>query len=296
MKRIFFGADGRLRNGVWMLVFVALFLLSRVAYAPLAAALRPLGAGTAMLSTVQVGLVLLVTWLCLLLRRQPLASVGLRLGRQWLMEAGAGLLLGCAAVALAVALMGLAGGMRLQLDPARSLAAVLSGFYLFAMVALLEELLFRGFLFQRLVDGIGLRAALFGMAALFAASHWGNPDMQGAALLVATVEIALGALLLGLAWWRTRSLALPVGLHLGWNWMQGQVFGFDVSGFDQPGWFEPQFGQAPAWLTGGAFGLEASVCAIASDLVMLWLVWRWRGTPAAAMHHAGRLAIPVGQR
>lgn len=45
-----------------------------------------------------------------------------------------------------------------------------------------------------------------------------------------------GAILLGLAYLRTRRLALPIGIHFGWNWAKGAVLGFDVSGLDQAGW------------------------------------------------------------
>lgn len=296
MKKILFDADGRLRNGGWILLFVALFLLSRALYRPVAEGLRALGATDAWMQPVGVLFVVGVSWICLRLRRESLASLGLRADRRWLTDASLGLLAGCGSALLALALMFGAGAVQMQLDPARSVEALVAGLYLFACVALLEELLFRGFVFQRLVDGIGFGAAQITMALLFALGHWGNPDLQGDARWIATLEIVLGAILLGLAWHRTRSLALPFGLHLGWNWMQGQVLGFDVSGFSQAGWFTPVFGDAPPWLTGGAFGMEASVCAIGADLVMIGLLWRWRGrgiapvAPIAAKGAAGTAA------
>jgi uncharacterized protein len=281
MRAILFGADGRLRNGWWVGVFVLLFLASRALYRPLAELLRGLGATDAWLSPLQIALLLAVTGVCVRLRRESLATVGLRLDRRWAAESGAGLLVGAASALAAVAIMAALGAVRLELDPARSLHALAAGFYVFGCVALLEELLFRGFVFQRLVAGLGAWPAQLLLALAFALAHWGNPDMQGDARVLATIEIALGAILLGLAWLRTRSLALPVGLHLGWNWAQGQIFGFDVSGLEQPGWWRPVFDGAPDWLTGGAFGLEASVCAIAVDVLMIVLLWRWKGRVAS---------------
>jgi membrane protease YdiL (CAAX protease family) len=281
MRAILLGADGRLRNGWWVALFVLLFLASRALYRPLADALRGLGAADAWLSPLQIALLLGVTWACVRLRRESLATVGLRLDRRWVAESGAGLLLGAVSALLAVAIMAAVGAVRLELDPARNLYALAGGFYVFACVALLEELLFRGFVFQRLVAGLGAWTAQGLLALTFALAHWGNPDMQGDARVLATIEIALGAILLGLAWLRTRSLALPVGLHLGWNWAQGQILGFDVSGLEQPGWWRPVFDGAPDWLTGGEFGLEASVCAIAVDVLMIVLLWRWKGRGAS---------------
>jgi membrane protease YdiL (CAAX protease family) len=91
--------------------------------------------------------------------------------------------------------------------------ALLTGLYIFLFTALLEETLFRGFIFQRLLDGVGFWPAQIALATLFAVAHWGSPGMQGATEIVAFMDIFLAAVMLGLAYLRTRSLALPIGLH-----------------------------------------------------------------------------------
>lgn len=272
---------GRLRNGFWVLLFIAFFLLSRVAYTPLSQALQAAGIGKDALGPLAFVFTLLVTWACTRLRGQPLSSVGLRLDGRWMRQALAGTGLGMAAMLAVAALIALAGGVRFELDAARSVATLAAGLYIFLFVALFEELLLRGFVFQRLVDGIGAPLALAATAILFALGHGDNPGMQGTTQLWAMGDLALGALLFGLAYLRTGSLALPVGLHLGWNWMQGHVLGFGVSGFDQAGWLRPLYQAKPQWLTGGEFGPESSVCAVAVDLVAIALLWRWKGTRVA---------------
>jgi membrane protease YdiL (CAAX protease family) len=172
----------------------------------------------------------------------------------------------------------LAGGLRFELDPARGFAALAYGLWFFAWVAALEELLFRGFVFQRLVDGLGAPAALLLMATLFTLAHWGNPGVERSSLALATLDNGLGAILLGLAFLRTGSLALPIGIHFGWDWIQGALLGFDVSGMAQAGWLRPQLLATPPWLTGGGFGPEASVFAVFVDAAAVLLLWRWRGT------------------
>ena len=282
MKHIFFGPQGRLRNGWWVLVFIAVFLLSRVLYNPVSQWLQALGLSKALLAPLPFVFALLVTWVCTRLRLEPLASVGFRMDRRWLREAAVGSGFGIAAILVVAGLVWATGGVRFQLDPARSLSMLASGLYLFAFVALFEETLFRGFVFQRLVDGLGALVALAGLGLLFAAAHWTNPGMEGATRYLAAASMASGGILFGLAWLRPRSLALPVGIHLGWNWTQGHVLGFGVSGFDHNGWLQPLFQGRPQWLTGGEFGPEASVFAVVVDAIAIALLWSWKGSAEAS--------------
>jgi hypothetical protein len=205
--------NGQLRNGWWILVFSVVFLASQFAYHPVSKALQNFGAGKEWLAPLPVVFLLLVTWVCMRLRRQPLSGVGLRLNATWLRQVLGGIAFGSVLMLAVTALIFLIGGVRFELDPARGVAALATGVWFFVWVAVLEELLFRGFVFQRLVDGIGAPLALLSMAVLFAIAHWGNPGMQGTTLVWATIDTALGGILLGLAYLRTGSLALPIGIH-----------------------------------------------------------------------------------
>ncbi|MEP7043194.1 MAG: type II CAAX endopeptidase family protein [Dokdonella sp.] len=278
MRAFFRNPDGQLRNGVWILIFVVLFLASRFVYHPLSQAIQHLDFDAAWLQPLPFLFVLLVTWGCVRLRRQRLSSVGFEIDRRWAMEAGLGAGIGTVAMLAIAALIVAAGGVHLSLDPARSLAALGSAAWVFACVALFEETLFRGFVFQRMVDGTGVWVAQLSLALLFAVAHWDNPGMDRTTQVFATVDTALGAIVLGLAYLRTRSLALPIGIHFGWNWAQGALLGFDVSGFTQAGWLHATVLDKPQWMTGGKFGPEASVFAVMVDLVTLVLLWRWRST------------------
>jgi membrane protease YdiL (CAAX protease family) len=294
VRRFLFDDAGRLRNGWWALLFAACVAATSRAYTPLSHWLQALGVDKQWLHPAPVAMVLLATWICTRLRREPLSSVGLRLDRRWLREFAWGSALGLGGMALATGLLVAIGGVRFELEPARSVGNLAFGLYLFASVAVLEELLFRGFLFQRLVAGIGVWPTQLALAALFAVAHWGNPGMAGATKVLATIDIALAAVTLGLAWLRTRSLALPIGLHLGWNWSQGHLLGFGVSGVDLTGWLHPVFLGLPTWITGGEFGPEASVAGIVADLVMLAIVWRLSAPKPAVVAGADEpVPIPV---
>lgn len=279
MKNVFLDSNAHLRNGWWILVFIVLMLASRFVYTPASRALQELGVPLHALEPLRFGFLLLVTWICVRLRREPLSSIGFVPDARWARELGIGALLGIVSALLAVAMIWASGGVRLELDPTRSVATLAYGAYVFLFVALFEETLFRGFVFQRLVAGAGAWIALGVLGLLFATSHWGNPDMHGATLAWATVELFLGAVLLGLAYLRTRSLALPIGMHFGWNWALGNVLGFGVSGFGQAGWFRPLLLDRPEWMTGGRFGPEASMFAVVVDLLLIALLWAWKGSP-----------------
>ena len=286
MKPILFDSHGKLRNGWWMLIFVALFLVSRFVYHPISQAMQHAGLDAAWLQPLPFVFALLVTWCCTRLRRQSLSSVGFVPDRHWAIESALGAAIGMTEMLIITGLIYAAGGVHLALDPARSLGAMASAVWVFLFVALFEETLFRGFLFQRFVEGAGAWTAMIGLGLVFAIAHWGNPDMTGATKVWATIDTGLGAIVLGLAYLRTRSLAFPIGFHFAWNWTQGALLGFDVSGFDQAGWLQPLLLNKPEWVTGGSFGPEASVFAVIADLTVIGLLWKWRGTGA------GRSARP----
>ena len=124
--------------------------------------------------------------------------------------------------------------------------------------AFMEELLFRGILFRWLEEFGGSWFALALTAALFGLAHLFNPN----ATVLSSFAIALEAgVLLGGAYMLTRNLWMAIGLHAAWNFTQGWIFDVPVSGTDQHGMVEAQL-SGPELLSGGAFGLEASLIAM----------------------------------
>jgi hypothetical protein len=283
MKSIFINESGRLRNGWWALIYLAILVPCIIGTQRLAPVFQRLGIPSGdWMAGVFFLVSLLATWICTRLQREPLASAGWRLDGRWAKEFGWGTLFGAGVMLLAAGLLWAVGGVTWELDPARSFRALGVGFALFLLVALLEENLFRGFVFQRLLDGVGVWPTQAILALFFGLAHWGNPGMHGATKVWATFDIALAAVFLGLAYLRTRSLALPIGLHLGWNWTQGNVLGFGVSGTTtQRGWIHPVFQGKPEWVSGGAFGLEASIFGVVAVLVGIALLWKWKGSATA---------------
>lgn len=133
------------------------------------------------------------------------------------------------------------------------------------LAAVGEELAFRGGLFRILEERFGTATALTVSAALFGLLHALNPG----ATVLSTVAIALEAgVLLAAAYALTRNLWFPIGLHLGWNFTEGGIFGVSVSGGSaMKGFFSVSLAGRPV-LTGGKFGPEASVIAVAVSLAL----------------------------
>ena len=136
---------------------------------------------------------------------------------------------------------------------------------------ILEEIFFRGILFRWIEDFAGSWAALIVTAALFGVAHILNPNASWFSSFAIAVEAGL---LLGGAYMLTRSLWMPIGLHAAWNFTQGAIWDVPVSGLDEQGLVEAKL-SGPELLSGGAFGLEASVIALViATAAGLWLILR----------------------
>ena len=195
-----------------------------------------------------------------------------------------GLAIGALILAVTVGIAALAGVYRIvgpgdtsQLVYAAASYSILPGFR--------EELLFRGILFRWLEEFGGSWFALAVTSALFGLAHIFNPNATWWSSFAIAVEAGL---LLGAAYMVTRSLWLPIGLHVAWNFTQGEVFDVPVSGVATAGLVEAELG-GPDWLSGGTFGLEASVIAlVVASLAGLWMLRR--------AHQRGLIFGPMWRR
>ena len=134
-----------------------------------------------------------------------------------------------------------------------------------------EEVVFRGVLLRHLEARAGTWVALVVTAVLFGAVHLTNPAATTWGVTALTIEAGLS---LGAAYVATRSLWLPVGLHLGWNFAMSGVFGTELSGNDTPTGLLDGVTSGPILLSGGAFGPEASLVAVASGIVLTIVLMR----------------------
>ena len=113
-------------------------------------------------------------------------------------------------------------------------------------------------MFQRLIQAFGKWPAQLIVAALFLLTHINNPGMTGSVKVLASVNIFIASFMFGIAFIKTKSLAMPLGLHFMSNFMQGTILGFGVSGDKNPSLLNPISNNSPKWVSGGEFGIEAS--------------------------------------
>ncbi|MDR2561689.1 MAG: CPBP family intramembrane metalloprotease [Holophagales bacterium] len=226
--------------------------------------------------------VLAVSWFCLRAENQGLSNIGIRIGAKFFRDLLLGALLGMAIILTSAFAIVLFGGIAFERADGAGLGTLFFPLVPFLAVGIFEELLFRGYAFQRTVARLGRTFALLLFALLFVAAHLGNPGMEGAAMVWPCINIGIASVLLGLAWIRTNSLALPIGIHVGWNWSQGGLLGFGVSGAKSAGFFEPMYSEAPQWMTGGVFGLEAAMpTAVVALVACALFAARWPGKKGA---------------
>jgi membrane protease YdiL (CAAX protease family) len=204
--------------------------------------------------------------------RPVLDMLGLRWDRLAFSDLSAGAAITAAAMAgIFLVEFGLGGITRSGAPEAPASALALSAFGMLA-ATFKEELIMRGLLLSGLTLALRGRAPLaIGISALaFGLIHLSNP---GASALSVTGN-ALGGVIYGMAFLMARSLWLPIGLHFAWNFTQGPLLGFPVSGMDAGG-LQRVIDAGPAWITGGAYGPEAGAVGIAFRFVVIAMVLLW---------------------
>lgn len=193
--------------------------------------------------------VLVLRW-----RKLPLSLLGMSLrGRGKDLLAGLGVAVLLYAVGFGTSLlMGIVEIASVQWVPRDLLGTLL----FFLLVAVTEEVMLRGFVLGRMLSaGMNRFVALFLSSALFSAMHLFNPNFA----LLPFVNILLAGCLLGASFLYTRNLCFPVVLHWFWNWLQGPVLGYEVSGMDSGETLLTLRLTGSDLLTGGSFGFEGSL-------------------------------------
>lgn len=203
-----------------------------------------------------VVIVTAVVWL--LIDRLPFSLLGLS------MRGRGKDILGGMLVAMAIYAMGFgiccATGLVVIDSISLDIPALCYSFVFFTFVSITEEIMCRGYLLGRMLQSkTNKYFALLASSLIFALLHVFNPNIT----VLSFVNIWLAGCMLGVAYLYTRNLWFPISLHLFWNWIQGPVLGYEVSGVSLfPTMLHTSMPVENSW-NGGMFGFEGSlICTI----------------------------------
>ena len=236
--------------------FVATVTIGLIfASAPLLGLFGPLVAGT--IGLCATGLIANLLTMRIFDRR-PLVDIGLQANRASLQNVLTGVLLGGGTAALMLIAPLVAGTGHLVARPGVETDYFSLLFYLFALfvAATGEELIFRGYAFQLLVQNFGPFATILPVSVIFGFLHSSNPNSTK----LGVANTMLWGVLLGMAFLRSRDLWLPIGLHFGWNAVL-PLFGVNLSGLTiDVTRYSYRWDLAPVW-SGGSYGPEGGLLA-----------------------------------
>lgn len=269
MSSIFLDQQNKLRNGWRILIFFIIFAFS----------ITLINAVFAILHIPQEILiseflflicVLIATFIMMhFFEGKNLSEVGLKISEKTKYEITFGLIIGFVMITLVVIPNAIAGYYTYNFTPNQIYPQIFEALLFFVLVALAEEILFRGYPFQRLIEATNPAIATVVFSLLFASAHIFNPNVN----LISLANIFLAGLWLSSAYIKANSLWLPISLHFSWNFFQGYLYSLPVSGSTL---IEPVFDvqiNSENLISGGDFGPEGSILTsfvlIASTIFIL---------------------------
>ena len=219
----------------------------------------------------QAVIVVAVNFFCQFLRKKSFTEITGTINKSWFKKLFQGIVLGSLLMilpALTLYTFGFVEWSNLNFNGKALLATSL----VTIGVAVAEEFLFRGFLFQCLKNWIGIWGAQLLIASYFLLTHINNPGMTGNIKIMASINIFLASIMFGIALTKSKSIAMPIGIHFAANWVQGILLGFGVSGHADYSILKANINNSNVWLTGGSFGLEASLPGLIFVLITVFFL------------------------
>ena len=213
-------------------------------------------------------------WFVIRTEQRPLTELSLHGAAR---EAGTGVALG-AALGLTVAGILAATGAFAVTGSSDSFAFLLKCVPEQIMVAFFEEIMFRAVVFRIVEQRWGTRTALVTSTLLFALAHLSNDNIS----VMGIAMTCVASLVFSACYMKTRRVWLPIGAHFAWNSTFDGLFAAPVSGHAARGWLQVTM-SGPEWLTGGGYGVEASVVTLFVWGVVAVLMLRQR--PANVLAH-----------
>jgi len=207
--------------------------------------------------------VILCVWLFVrFIDRKPLESIGLTL-KGYEKDFRLGMALGAGLIAIGFLILFILGYLSVD-GFSFPLGTIVLYFMLFVVVSLHEEIMMRGYVLNNLMQSMNRYVALSFSSVIFMSIHLLNPNIS----FLSVVNLFLAGIVLGIYYIHKPNLWLPIGMHLTWNFFQGPIFGFEVSGIETKSIIDQSI-RGNEIITGGAFGFEGSVLATISIIIMI---------------------------
>jgi len=268
--------EPRLRAGWRLLIQMILYFALSIVFFIIAISLGLGGTATSIVD--QILSLAAITGSVYIARRwldkKSFESLGLKLNRQALVDILTGI--GIPFVQMGLIYLTMLGlgwlvftGFAWEFDPLSTvISSVLTLFVVFVFVGWNEEVLSRGYHLQTIASGTNLLWGVIISSILFGLLHFGNPGANW----ISTIGIFFAGVYLAYGYVRTKQLWLSIGLHIGWNFFEGVVFGFPVSGLDIYALLRIKVTGPVLW-TGGVFGPEAGLIVLPALIVGMLLIY-----------------------
>lgn len=259
MSFIFINQQNKLRNGWKILMFFISFVLAFVIVNAIFELFLPVIKFPLNFlideSIVLFSALISTTAMMNFFEKKSLLDIGLALTSKTVYEILLGLILSFLMITIVVLPNAILGYYRYNFTLNQIYPQIFEAFLFFALVAFAEEILFRGYPFQRLIDGTNSIIATLLFSLIFSLVHIKNPNMN----FIALFNIFLAGIWLSASYIKTHSLWLPISLHFSWNFFQGYFYSLPVSGTIL---IEPAFDveiSVENIISGGDFGPEGSL-------------------------------------
>lgn len=207
--------------------------------------------------------VMLCVWLFVrFIDRKPLEAIGLKI-QGYEKDLQLGLVLGAGLIAIGFLILFILGDLSVD-GFSFPVGTIILYLLLFLVVSLHEEVMMRGYVLNNLMQSMNRYVALSISSVIFMSIHLLNPNIS----FLSVINLFLAGVVLGIYYIHKPNLWLPIGMHLTWNFFQGPIFGFEVSGIETKSIINQSI-KGNEIITGGAFGYEGSILATISIIIMI---------------------------
>jgi len=231
-----------------------------------------------LISIIQLPVVLIITYFFRrFLDRRSFVSLGFEMRRGWMWDVAFGLFLGSILMGFVFLSQWSVGLLKLEgfAWQVRPLGAIILSLLvyvlLFSTAAFNEEIVFRGYVLQNLREGWGVIASVVVSSLLFGLFHCLNPHAGP----IAIVNVAVSGAAFSYAYLVTDSLWVPIAFHFSWNFFEGPIFSFPISGFLCEGLLLTRVGDVNSLVTGKPFGPEGGLVGAVANLLGFLIIRLW---------------------